>query len=177
VKRFGHYHDYYDWRYASARTKKAAMVALRKKFKADLKMDLGGNDWEVARAKAAKFKDGEVMEIGQERHQFGPRPKCCKLVNKRINHEGPAILLKIHRYDRKKDKKALHVRWELEGIGLEITHCPFCGTKLPRVILKKKPPQPIYVPDGDEGHCVTCDSEDHGWCQCNPASAGYKLKS
>lgn len=167
MRRFAHYHEVYDWRYAEAETKNAALLSLRKQFRKD-----GGAD--------ADYADGELREIGQSEHQYGPRPTCCEAVNGPLRlreYDGPAIILKTHQFSHDKGGMVPHVRWEIREASLKISHCPHCGTKLPDVELKENPPKPIYESDGDDGHCLTCDSDSHGWCQCNPASAGYKFKT
>ena len=181
MRRFGYYHDDYDWTYVEAKTPEAAKKEARRIFNRDNRRILNGdgNEYEMNRAAAARFSDGEFREIGQLKHKHGPRPKCCKEINKKIrcfNYEGPPIVLKIHSYDRESDSKTLDVRWEIVGIGLLVSHCPFCGSMLPLAEPKKKSPHPIYVPGGD-GYCMTCDSAVHDWCQCNPASAGYRIKT
>jgi len=120
-----------------------------------------------------------VVEVGQTEHRFGPRPTCCDAVDGtfRFDYEGkgPAIVFKVYQYNHDLDQKVKHLRWVIRDVWLEITYCPHCGTKLPELESKENPPQPIYAPDDQEGHCLTCDSDSHGWCQCNPASAAYKI--
>jgi len=50
------------------------------------------------------------------------------------------------------------------GVPVPVRHCPFCGTVLPGLVLRKDPPSPICSPDRG-GHCLTCEGR-LGECRC-----------
>ncbi len=56
-----------------------------------------------------------------------------------------------------------------------IKHCPFCGTKLPAIVLDESPPSPIESYD-DCGHCGCGWPRSYGQCPCWPAIALYKTE-
>jgi len=56
-----------------------------------------------------------------------------------------------------------------------IKHCPFCGTKLPAIVLEDSPPSPIGAYD-DCGHCECGWPRSYGKCPCWPTIALYKTE-
>lgn len=57
-----------------------------------------------------------------------------------------------------------------------VTHCPFCGTKLPEIVLDPAPPRPIASHD-DCGHCGCGWPRSYGMCACWPRVSVYDVKA
>ncbi len=54
-----------------------------------------------------------------------------------------------------------------------VTHCPFCGTHLPKLVRRKSPPHPMY--SSDETHCDTCHERNRK-CLCYPLVSEWEAE-
>lgn len=57
----------------------------------------------------------------------------------------------------------------------EPTHCPFCGTALPKLVLKDDPPRTERVTDGGY-YCDTCKGRCTWECRCLPVVARFRVE-
>lgn len=66
-------------------------------------------------------------------------------------------------------------KWKEPKANPPVSHCPYCGTKLPELEADPNPPSPITNMDSD-GHC-TCEANKYGRdCSCWPREVLYRVK-
>lgn len=101
-------------------------------------------------------------------------PYCCK-----ANRDAVFPRVQVHvDWDHPKDVSKWQVSWYIpsHGVGLgEVTHCPFCGIKLPKIVKNPKPPSPVYSPDAD-GLCACGWPKAFGDCACWPIESLFSLE-
>jgi len=118
-----------------------------------------------------------------------PRPTCCEqIVEHPIIHlssvtvngepESPKWFMTCETpYPRNvhKDKNQKpNNQFSLCAQGIQMSRCPFCGTRLPEVELKSlRMPQKICVITDGGYYCDTCNKRLDS-CRCYPSEAKYK---
>lgn len=125
-----------------------------------------------------QFKPELVRPVGSKKTRYGPRPDCCdKIQQDNEMHHGPLVHLDVDYSflpsDNPKQKTPRAPRWLMGGAGIK--HCPFCGTKLPKVEVDTDPPQPLCVVTDGGYYCDTC-KERLNACECNHPAAAYRIK-
>lgn len=104
-------------------------------------------------------------------------PMCCdKVKNTKVVRLG----LYPGNNNRKGSWKNVKPKWYIIGDDfyrgkhwdkkIEIDKCPFCGEKLPDVILND---EKLSITEGDEEYCDTC-GERHMCCDCYPPEYRWK---
>ncbi len=171
--------------YVECETKERAIPLYRKQWQewVDKRRTNPSNGWWWERygskIKPVPDEDLSVKEVGQPEYKFAPRPVCCEKINEvreYYEHKGPVVQLRPTRRNPETGDyySFLDPHWVVREVGIEIQFCPHCGTKLPEVERMENPPQPLW--DGDDDYCGTCD-ERNRCCECNPPSAGYRIKT
>ncbi len=158
-------------------SKEEARPLLRAKWQKRLD-DMDEDDLEFRFGLDLDFdKHAKIQRVGHPNLKYVPRPGCCVAADtSRFEWESPPIRLKALRADWKKWKDDLkvdpHWTFRIGDNAAEITFCPFCGAKLPRLARLETAPQPMWTSSGDD--CGTCGECWQG-CECNPPEAAYVI--
>jgi len=106
-------------------------------------------------------------------------PPCCDLAKKYV---WPYREINYHTEDvlhggRPVWKATFRDGWnDSDGVArsLTITFCPFCGTMLPNLRKKEKPPEHIIVEN--DGHCGGCGERyGYGNCFCSLPESAWEI--
>ena len=67
---------------------------------------------------------------------------------------------------------------ECEKCGKKINgkyeFCPYCGTKMPKVKMRKRPPKKVYSDDDGGYYCGTCSNRNME-CSCAPRTVLFEV--
>lgn len=95
-----------------------------------------------------------------------PVPFCCPLV------AGARVVYPVERHGLR-----WYASFPVAGNGhssLEVHVCPFCGTKLPALVLKKEPPPTVCV--SDDYYCARCQERLMN-CLCSHPMSVYEAEN
>ena len=167
--RFEFHDSYEDPQYVEAETEEEAWTIFRRNWDGYIESakEAGCDLDEIDKID----ENTKVREVGLADLKWAPRPTCCDEINavREWDSDGPSVRLRLFRGSYEEPHQP---RWALRGSGMDVSFCPFCGTKLPEVERMENPPQPIW--DGDDYYCGTCN-ERNMCCECNPPWAGYRI--
>ena len=110
--------------YEEAASLEEAAPALEKGWLAYVKLINVDGDYDHLKTFDAKL----IRVVGDESLKFGPKPKCCKKMQRyttrdpRRGEDHPHVMLDVPYGDYKPEGG---VQWRLRGIP--IAHCPWCG--------------------------------------------------
>ncbi len=80
-----------------------------------------------------------------------PRPGCCKKAAEFNSRDEPNIYWWVDPEDNSKRG------WQLSAYSGFVSHCPWCGTKLPAMQLKPKFPARVCTITDGGYYCDTCE--------------------
>lgn len=116
------------------------------------------------------------MPTYEEQLKKEPHPTCCEkarfLIFFTIDSvnvwDGPGW------YIESMDSRMLPEDLRMVNKGAyKVSCCPLCGTDLPEIRLREKPPEPMCEIDGGHLYCLTCNKRLME-CQCYKPEALYE---